>query len=310
MSKLSLDRITSSFGFQAAFNNVLERIEEEFSNRVLYRDNPIGTLNSMSNDLDMGDHDLLNVKNINAESFSLKGVEITKSLEEALEEVAAFPAEAKVYRDEAEAFRDDAAAQVALAADQVVLAEDQVALAVAQVVLAEGHADDAGTSATEAQGYADNLSGALSDITSLDGRMDTAEVDILALEGAVSDLETDKLDAAEIVAPGDAPKYVCRAWVNFDGTTTPPTIRASGNVSSVVRNNTGDFTVNFIAPLQSANFSSIRNNYPIADSNSRGVGRLVARAVSSIRFHTVYVSSVGGTGVNINDVENEVIIFQ
>jgi hypothetical protein len=56
-------------------------------------------------------------------------------------------------------------------------------------------------------------------------------------------------------ASGSAPVYACRAWVNFNGTTSPGTIRASGNVSSVTRNNTGDYTVNFTTAMSDANFS-------------------------------------------------------
>lgn len=48
--------------------------------------------------------------------------------------------------------------------------------------------------------------------------------------------------------------YKCRAWVNFDGTTTPPTIRASGNVSSVTRNSTGLFTINFTTTMIDSNY--------------------------------------------------------
>lgn len=36
-------------------------------------------------------------------------------------------------------------------------------------------------------------------------------------------------------------KNSCTAWVNFDGTTTPPTIRDSYNVSQIVRTSTGVF---------------------------------------------------------------------
>jgi len=54
---------------------------------------------------------------------------------------------------------------------------------------------------------------------------------------------------------GSAPSYTCRAWVNFNGTTTPPTIRASGNVSSVTKNGTGDYTVNFTTAMPDANYS-------------------------------------------------------
>ena len=57
-------------------------------------------------------------------------------------------------------------------------------------------------------------------------------------------------------AGGSAPVYACRAWVNFDGTTaTPSTIRGSGNVSSVTRNGTGDYTVNFTNAMPDANYS-------------------------------------------------------
>lgn len=64
---------------------------------------------------------------------------------------------------------------------------------------------------------------------------------------------------------GGLPVFQCRAWVNFDGTrdstgalstaNTARLIRGSGNVSSVVRNGTGDYTVNFTAPMPDANYS-------------------------------------------------------
>lgn len=47
---------------------------------------------------------------------------------------------------------------------------------------------------------------------------------------------------------------LCRAWVNFNGTTSPGTIRASFNVSSVTKNAGGDYTVNFTTALADANF--------------------------------------------------------
>jgi hypothetical protein len=48
--------------------------------------------------------------------------------------------------------------------------------------------------------------------------------------------------------------YGCRAWVNFDGTGTPA-IRASGNVSSITDNSTGNYTVNFTTAMPDANYS-------------------------------------------------------
>lgn len=50
-------------------------------------------------------------------------------------------------------------------------------------------------------------------------------------------------------------KQICKAWVNFDGTTSPGTIRSSYNVSSVTKNGTGIYTVNFTNALADANYS-------------------------------------------------------
>ena len=49
--------------------------------------------------------------------------------------------------------------------------------------------------------------------------------------------------------------YTCKAWVNFNGTGTVA-IRASGNVSSITDNNTGDYTVNFTTAMPDENYST------------------------------------------------------
>jgi hypothetical protein len=64
---------------------------------------------------------------------------------------------------------------------------------------------------------------------------------------------------------GSAPAYACRAWVNFDGTrdttgavstaNTNRLIRASGNVTSVLRNAVGDYTITFTTAMSDANYS-------------------------------------------------------
>lgn len=55
---------------------------------------------------------------------------------------------------------------------------------------------------------------------------------------------------------GTAPVYAARAWVNFNGTGTVA-IRASGNVSSITDNGTGDYTVNFTTAMSDANYSAL-----------------------------------------------------
>lgn len=65
---------------------------------------------------------------------------------------------------------------------------------------------------------------------------------------------------------GSAPMYACRAWVNFNGTGTP-SIRNSGNVSSITDNGVGDYTINFTTAMPDANYSfSGFCNFPSASS--------------------------------------------
>ena len=67
---------------------------------------------------------------------------------------------------------------------------------------------------------------------------------------------------------GPAPSYTCRAWVNFNGTGTVA-IRASGNVSSVVRNATGVYTVNFTTAMPDANYSAVVSvKSPLSNRNT------------------------------------------
>ena len=53
-----------------------------------------------------------------------------------------------------------------------------------------------------------------------------------------------------------ATAYGCRAWVNFNGTGTVA-IRASGNVSSITDNGTGQYTMNFTAAMVDVNYSVV-----------------------------------------------------
>lgn len=55
-------------------------------------------------------------------------------------------------------------------------------------------------------------------------------------------------------ATGSAPIYACRAFVNFNGTGTV-SIRASGNLSSITDNSTGDYTLNFTTAMPDANYT-------------------------------------------------------
>jgi hypothetical protein len=67
-----------------------------------------------------------------------------------------------------------------------------------------------------------------------------------------------------------ATAYGCRAWVNFNGTGTVA-IRASGNVSSITDNGTGDYTVNFTTAMPDVNYSTTASV-----SNAPGTQNLVS----------------------------------
>tara|TARA_R110002095_G_C4251687_1_gene240226 strand:- start:5736 stop:9821 length:4086 start_codon:yes stop_codon:yes gene_type:complete len=53
---------------------------------------------------------------------------------------------------------------------------------------------------------------------------------------------------------------ICTAWVNFDGTTNPPTIRDSYNVADVVDLGAGSYKVVFDTPMDSLGYSAIASN--------------------------------------------------
>jgi hypothetical protein len=115
-----------------------------------------------------------------------------------------------------------------------------------------------------------------------DSAVTTAKVNNAAVTAA-------KLDGAQT---GSAPIYGCRAWVNFDGTrnaadTAASTngatvkVRASGNVTSVLKNGVGDYTITFTTAMQDANYAvvaaagtgnnnltDVSHNYNNADTSS------------------------------------------
>ncbi len=80
-----------------------------------------------------------------------------------------------------------------------------------------------------------------------------------------------------------ATAYGCRAWVNFNGTGTVA-IRASGNVTSITDNGTGNYTVNFTNAMPDSNYalaltSEVQSTFNIstkATSNSQVISRSVA----------------------------------
>ena len=108
---------------------------------------------------------------------------------------------------------------------------------------------------------------------------------VLTLPDSTGTMLNDQSDIAAQVktaanASGSAPIYACRAWVNFNGNGTVA-IRASGNVSSITDNNTGDYTVNFTTAMPDANYAVIPGP---ADWTTLGVSSASDATTSSVRL--------------------------
>jgi hypothetical protein len=124
---------------------------------------------------------------------------------------------------------------------------------------------------------------------------------------------------------GSAPAYACRAWVNFDGTrdssgatstaNTNRFIRASGNVTSVLRNGTGDYTITFTTPMTDADYCA--SGICCSGSNitySSGAvpyvcGPQATPTTSQFRFGTGTGTVGGGSGVRSDQSFTYIQVF-
>ena len=71
MAKITLDPIVGSYASVTALNARFQQIEDEFNSDVLYRNNPTGETNTMSNDLDMNGYSILNASDFSADDLYL-----------------------------------------------------------------------------------------------------------------------------------------------------------------------------------------------------------------------------------------------
>ena len=110
------------------------------------------------------------------------------------------------------------------------------------------------------------------------------------------------------VIPGGTtllPEFQCRAWVNFNGTGTVA-IRASGNVSSITDNGTGNYTVNFTTAMPDANYAGFVYARDTTTINALLMSRAnFTQTVSAFPFN---IENTGLSGVDVNQVY--VVIFR
>ena len=86
--------------------------------------------------------------------------------------------------------------------------------------------------------------------------------------------------------------YGCRAWVNFNGTGTVA-IRASGNVTSITDNGTGDYTVNITTAMPDVNYSAVTS----AQISAASTGRNYVGSTEIINSSSIRIRTIAGDGV-------------
>lgn len=124
-------------------------------------------------------------------------------------------------------------------------------------------------------------------------------------------LTTPNINSAQFATvSGTAPIYGARAWVNFNGTGTigaNQTIRASGNVTSVLKNGTGDYTVNISTAMPDANYAYFVYARDSAGSNNLLMSRDTGATPTAAAFRFVITNSASSA----TDVDMiNVVIFR
>lgn len=99
--------------------------------------------------------------------------------------------------------------------------------------------------------------------------------------------------------PNGTENYKCRAWVNFDGTGTVA-IRASGNVSSITDNGTGNYTINFAAAMPNANYA-VACSGSLNSSNSGDYSFNVQKTFGTNSTSSVRIAAVWANGSQLAD---------
>ena len=99
--------------------------------------------------------------------------------------------------------------------------------------------------------------------------------------------------ANKALSPGLVAGQLCRAWVNFDGNTSPYAIRSAYNVSSVTRTSTGNYEIYFTTNMVDA-------DYCVISDQAYSSANLAGRFSTAYPFATNYckvkvITDTGGS---------------
>ncbi len=108
---------------------------------------------------------------------------------------------------------------------------------------------------------------------------------------------------------GSAPIYGARAWVNFNGNPSTPTITAQGNVSAVARVGAavGRYTITFATAMPDANYSIFAW---ARDANTTDNNYFVSASSTDSKTTTSFVVEVNSPGGTVNSPEINVMVMR
>lgn len=142
MPKLTLPTVQSGYYTSTALNAIFDQIELEFD-KVFYRNNPVSTPNSLSNDMDLNGNDVLNGGSAFFDKLILQGMDFTDIVMNATTTISN-------YLIQAESARDAAQASEIAAASSASSSSSSASAAASSASAASTSASNASTSASQA----------------------------------------------------------------------------------------------------------------------------------------------------------------
>ena len=119
---------------------------------------------------------------------------------------------------------------------------------------------------------------------------------------AYGTLAVDTLNSSTgVLASQNGMTGIAKAWANFNGATA--TVRTSFNVSSITRNSTGIYTVNFTTAMATANFCANFNSLEYFNSVNDCTN------VNSVKVSVSYPTNTGGAYSYIDESFCYVSVF-
>jgi hypothetical protein len=104
-----------------------------------------------------------------------------------------------------------------------------------------------------------------------------------------------------------APIFGVRAWANIDGTVGSVSVRQGGNVSGVVRNQLGRYTITFSTPMQDTNYAIIAW---ARDANATDNNYFVSAASNATKTTGSFLIEVNSPGGTVDSPEIGIMVIR